>query len=173
MLCEQGHRAWVRRRRPDPVGDPVSRLSLPTPISSFVGRARETADVAALLELAEQVVEVADALITDIERAPNLTESTPPRQGSGRAGTRSPGRGERLRVAVADAIDLLAVVAERRGDDDDAGSLRAGAASSPAWRDSIQPERHRPDHGILAMRTRSDVPSTNHRSEPAWEIISR
>ena len=93
MLCEQGHRAWVRRRRPDPVGDPLSRLSLPTPISSFVGRAHETADVAALLQLAEQIVEVADALINDMERAPNLTESLHLARGQIALGTRSPGRG--------------------------------------------------------------------------------
>ena len=172
VLCEQGHRAWVRRRRPDPVGDPVSRLSLPTPISSFVGGARETADVAALLQLAEQIVEVADALITDMERAPNLTESLHLARGQIALARDHLDGAERLRVAVAGAIDLLTVVAERRGADD-AGSLRAGADSSPALRDSIQPERHRPDHGILAIRTRSDVPSTNHRSEPAWEIISR
>ncbi len=49
-LREQGHPAWSRRRRGDPVAHPAGRRSLPTPISSFVGRVRETAEVAALLQ---------------------------------------------------------------------------------------------------------------------------
>ena len=49
-LRERGHPAWSRRRREVGVADPGPHRHLPTPISSFVGRARETADIIALLD---------------------------------------------------------------------------------------------------------------------------
>jgi predicted ATPase/DNA-binding SARP family transcriptional activator len=48
-LRDQGHPAWSRRRRDDRAAL-RPRTSLPAPISSFVGRARETPEVVALLD---------------------------------------------------------------------------------------------------------------------------
>ena len=49
VLRQRGHPAWTRRRSPPPVAERDSHLRLPTPVSSFIGRGRETAEVTALL----------------------------------------------------------------------------------------------------------------------------
>ncbi len=48
-LRQQGHPAWTRHRGPPQVAERDSHLRLPTPLSSFIGRGRETAEIAALL----------------------------------------------------------------------------------------------------------------------------
>ena len=49
MLRQEGHPAWTRHRSaPQPV-ERDSHLRLPTPLSSFIGRGRETAEIAELL----------------------------------------------------------------------------------------------------------------------------
>jgi len=48
-LRDQGHPAWTRHRSPSRVVERDSHVSLPTPLSSFIGRGRETTEIAALL----------------------------------------------------------------------------------------------------------------------------
>jgi len=48
-LRRQGHPAWTRHRSPPEVPERDSHLRLPAPLSSFIGRSRETAEVTALL----------------------------------------------------------------------------------------------------------------------------
>ncbi|MEO6654390.1 MAG: BTAD domain-containing putative transcriptional regulator [Ilumatobacteraceae bacterium] len=45
----QGHPAWTRHRGPPQVAERESHLRLPTPLSSFIGRGSETAEIKALL----------------------------------------------------------------------------------------------------------------------------
>lgn len=49
VLRQRGHPAWTRHRSPPQVAERDSHLRLPTPLSSFIGRSRETAEIAALL----------------------------------------------------------------------------------------------------------------------------
>jgi predicted ATPase/DNA-binding SARP family transcriptional activator len=49
MLRQRGHPAWTRHRSPPPVAERDSHLRLPTPLSSFIGRSRETAEITVLL----------------------------------------------------------------------------------------------------------------------------
>jgi predicted ATPase/DNA-binding SARP family transcriptional activator len=49
MLRQGGHPAWTRHRSPPQVPERDSHLRLPTPLSSFIGRGRETVEVTALL----------------------------------------------------------------------------------------------------------------------------
>ena len=49
VLRARGHPAFSRRGRPLTVAEIPARLTLPTPIGSYVGRVRETAEVARLL----------------------------------------------------------------------------------------------------------------------------
>ncbi len=49
LLRRQGHPAWARHRRPPEITERDSHVRLPAPLSSFVGRSRETAEITALL----------------------------------------------------------------------------------------------------------------------------
>jgi predicted ATPase/DNA-binding SARP family transcriptional activator len=49
VLRRQGHPAWTRHRSPSQPAARDSHLRLPTPLSSFIGRGRETAEIAGLL----------------------------------------------------------------------------------------------------------------------------
>jgi predicted ATPase/DNA-binding SARP family transcriptional activator len=49
VLRQGGHPAWTRHRSGPQVAERDSHLRLPTPLSSFIGRGRETAEVTALL----------------------------------------------------------------------------------------------------------------------------
>lgn len=49
VLRERRHPAWTRHRGPPRVAERESHFRLPAPVSSFVGRSRETAEVTALL----------------------------------------------------------------------------------------------------------------------------
>ena len=49
VLRRRGHPAWTRHRSPPQVTERDSHLRLPAPLSSFIGRSRETAEITALL----------------------------------------------------------------------------------------------------------------------------
>jgi predicted ATPase/DNA-binding SARP family transcriptional activator len=49
VLRQRGHPAWTRHRGPPQVAERDSHRRLPTPLSSFIGRGRETAEITALL----------------------------------------------------------------------------------------------------------------------------
>lgn len=48
-LRQRGHPAWSRRRGPARIAERDSHLRLPTPLSSFIGRSSETAEIVTLL----------------------------------------------------------------------------------------------------------------------------
>ena len=50
VLRQSGHPAWTRRRRVSPAVANMKRAAVPTPLSSFVGRAQEMAELGALLK---------------------------------------------------------------------------------------------------------------------------
>ena len=49
VLRQQGHPAWTRHRGPPQEAERASHLRLPTALSSFIGRSRETVEITALL----------------------------------------------------------------------------------------------------------------------------
>ena len=81
VLRQQGHPAWTRHRSPARVAERDSHRRLPTPISSFIGRSRETAEITAMLDQ-HRVVTLTGAGGSGKSRLALRVASTAPDRGS-------------------------------------------------------------------------------------------